>query len=419
MLSKGEKPVFKNKVTEAYHCILPLRMILLARTDPNRFNLIDHLMDHEEEREETKDWFTTERTVVQKLMQQCGEEAVTNLTAAEIRRAVGVLEVNSYEVSEEFRGCFPIGNLLSHSCVPNSCHIWTLAAPYTNTCIATVDIEAGQEVLTTYQIPTMSTLRRRPNLKNGWHFDCTCKRCSSVTELGTNINTLICPACNQPKLLPGNPLQFGSVWRCICGHEVSEEAVKAIVENIINDTKDVTKKQKNDVNAWLKLENASLKLVHPQHEVMLEIIKWLVPVLCRGPNQSLSHFPISLVQKKLSLAQRYFGVLNVVEPGFSKSRVKVLFEIIETQLFLMFHENPGIDLIKENLKRHLVQLTMVIKVLERLGPNKGFETILVYASKSILERIQNILSQIEENRFNLEQCRKGWSLIELWRGGAN
>ena len=58
VLSKGEKPVFKNKVTEAYHCILPLRMILLARTDPNRFNLIDHLMDHEEEREETKDWFT-------------------------------------------------------------------------------------------------------------------------------------------------------------------------------------------------------------------------------------------------------------------------------------------------------------------------------------------------------------------------
>lgn len=112
-----------------------------------------------------------------------------------------------------------------------------------------------------------------------------------MTELGTNINTLICPACSQPKLLPGNPLRFGSVWRCICGHEVSEEAVKAIVENIINDTKDVIKKQKYD--AWLKLENVSLKLVHPQHEVMLEIIKWLVPVLCRGPHQSLSDFPIS------------------------------------------------------------------------------------------------------------------------------
>ena len=67
-----------------------------------------------------------------------------------------------------------------------------------------------------------------------------------------------------------------------------------------------------------------------------------------------------------------------MEPGFSKSRVKALFEIIETQLFLIFQENPGIDLLKENLTRHLVQLTMVIKVLERLGPNKGFETILVH-----------------------------------------
>ena len=48
-----------------------------------------------------------------------------------MRRAVGVLEVNCYEVfsfirrlgtnSCGLRGCFPAASLLSHSCVANRC----------------------------------------------------------------------------------------------------------------------------------------------------------------------------------------------------------------------------------------------------------------------------------------------------------
>ena len=419
VLSAGHKPVCGSTVTEAYHCILPLRMLLLARSDPDRFNLTDHLMDHEEERKGDKDWLITERTVVQKLMQICDAEVMRDLTAADIRRAIGVLEVNSFEVSDELRGCFPISSLLSHSCVPNSCHIWTLDAPYTNTCIAAVDLQAGQELLTTYQIPSTCSLRRRPNLKTGWYFDCTCERCSSLSELGTNMNTLVCPGCKKPSMLPQNPLQSGSVWRCFCGHKVSEKVAISVVANIIKDTNNVIKKQKHNVNAWLKLEKSALKLVHPQHEVMLEIAKWMLPILCRGPNQPTSKFPPSKVQKKLDLAKRYFSVLSVVEPGYSKPRVKALYEIIETELFLMFFKVPKIGGMKDNLIKKMDQLNMVIEVLERLGTNKGFETILVHASKNILVRIEDILSQMEKNSLNLNEWREGWSLIELWKGAEN
>jgi len=416
VLSRGKKPVFDNEVTDSYHCILPLRMVLLARSAPDRFSLADHLMDHEEERRGSEDWATTEQTVVHNLMQNCDGEAVNSLTVAELRRAIGVLEVNSYEVNDGLRGCFPIGSLLSHNCIPNSAHIWTQTAPYTNTCIAAVDLEAGQEVLTTYQIPTTSTLTRRSNLRAGWYFDCTCNRCSSASELGTNINTLICPQCKQAQLSPESPLQFGSVWKCPCGHEVSETVVKQIVENIIDATKDIIDKQRNNVDKWLELEKSSLKLVHPQHEVMLEITKWLVPVLCRGPNQVTSEFPISLVRRKLKLAQSYLSVLDVVEPGFSKLRAKVLYEIIETDLFLMFHDQPGADQIKANLAGHVNQLNMVILVLGRLCPNRGFESILMEASKNILVKIGGIVSQLKADCLNLEDWRDGWSLVELWRG---
>ena len=240
-----------------------------------------------------------------------------------------------------------------------------------------------------------------------------------MSELGTNMNTLVCPGCKKPSMLPQNPLQSGSVWRCFCGHKVSEKVAKSVVDNIIKDTNKVIKNQKHNVNAWLKLEKSALKLVHPQHEVMLEIAKWMLPILCRGPNQPTSKFPPSKVEKKLDLAQRYFSVLSVVEPGYSKPRVKALYEIIETELFLMFFKDPKIGGMKDNLIKKMDQLNMVIEVLERLGTNKGFETILVHASKNILVRIGDILSQMEENSLNLDEWREGWSLIELWRGAEN
>ena len=59
-------------------------------------------------------------------------------TCVQVRRAVGVLEVNCYEVfsfirrlgtnSCGLRGCFPAASLLSHSCVANRCGLGTSAS---------------------------------------------------------------------------------------------------------------------------------------------------------------------------------------------------------------------------------------------------------------------------------------------------
>jgi len=408
VLSRCSKPVFENGETEGYHCILPLRLGFLARNDPDRFNLADHLMDHEEERRGGKDWNTTERTVVQNLMQNCDR------TEAEIRRAVGVLEVNSYEITPGLRACFPIASLLSHSCVANSRHIWSQTPPYTNTCIAAIDLDCGQEVLTTYQVPTTCSLRRRPNLREGWYFDCKCDRCSSLNELDTNINTLMCKECKQPTLLPENTLQYGSIWRCQCGYEVSENTVRASVDNIITQTRNLIENERDNVEKWLKLEETIRKLVHPQHETMLEVAKWLIPILCRAPNKTTAEYPLNLVSRKLDLAQNYLNVLNVVEPGYSKSRVKALYEVVETELFLMFQDNVKVEFRKEILETYKLKLQIVIKVLERLGTNRGFETVIVQASENLLRRLTDIQSYIEDHNTLLDEWREGWSLMELW-----
>ena len=41
-----------------------------------------------------------------------------------------------------------------------------------------------------------------------------------------------------------------------------------------------------NVVLWLELLDLALTRVHPHHEVVIEIAKFLVPILCRGPGQT-------------------------------------------------------------------------------------------------------------------------------------
>ena len=77
-----------------------------------------------------------------------------DFTEAEIMRAIGILEVNSYEVKNYgnflIRGFFPLASLLSHRCVPNSRTVWDQEAPWGNKTIAVTDIKMGDEIFASY-----------------------------------------------------------------------------------------------------------------------------------------------------------------------------------------------------------------------------------------------------------------------------
>ena len=40
---------------------------------------------------------------------------------------------------------------------------------------------------------------RRTRIKNNWNFDCNCIRCKDSTELGTNIDAVLCLKCRKNK----------------------------------------------------------------------------------------------------------------------------------------------------------------------------------------------------------------------------
>jgi hypothetical protein len=70
-----------------------------------------------------------------------------------------------------------------------------------------------------------------------------------------------------------------------------------------------------NVGAWLELDEQAGALVHPQHEIRVEIAKWLVSILCRGPQTTSADYPRHMLLRKMEMAQRQLAVLDVVDPG--------------------------------------------------------------------------------------------------------
>ena len=147
-----------------------------------------------------------------------------SFTADSIFRAVGILDVNAYELHctpgmAGYRALFPLGSLLSHACVANVAVSYEREPPFRATYVACTDIKAGEQVTkqkinfnlifnvlthfgkvcSKYVSPLMCTLRRRPLLREDWYFDCCCRRCSDPTELGSYLGAVLCQSCRTDK----------------------------------------------------------------------------------------------------------------------------------------------------------------------------------------------------------------------------
>jgi len=449
VLSRATSPpqFTEDKETEAYHCILPLRMLLLSRSNPDVFSLADRLMDHEEERSQGSDWQITERTIVRFLLEDCKMAEMDKFTVEQVRRAVGILEVNSYEVhsfvSCGYRGCFPAASLISHGCVANTRHVWSTNPPYTNTCIATVDLEEGDEIITSYHIPTVCSLLRRPKLLAGWYFSCNCNRCASSDELGTNLNSVKCDACGEPSVTPITPLNIGSDWACChCAFRLEEAVVLKRVTAISERIQALAKTDRYNIDSWLSLLDQTETEVHPQHATVIEICKWILPILCRCPQTTTEDYDITLVKRKLDLATRQRTVLDRIDPGIGKSRGKALYEEMETEIFLYVHDKDIVssEEVEPLLDKWMANCRQILNIFDYLGCNQGFELVLCKATANILARCDRLKCSLHfstlEHSVDMHHTtgnikpdkrihqvtdqswakfRHGWSLLQLWK----
>ena len=169
ILANTSPPSFEGEKNDAYHCILPLRVLLQQSDNEDRARLAELLMDHDKERTGQEYWEFSRKNIVPFIQQSCMQGQWSH---DQIMRAVGILEVNAYEINSRIgcgtRGLFPLSSLVNHNCVPNCRMVWSTEAPYQNKVVAAQDIKAGDEIYTSYLRPSMCSLIRRKTLKEGW-----------------------------------------------------------------------------------------------------------------------------------------------------------------------------------------------------------------------------------------------------------
>ena len=77
---------------------------------------------------------------------------------------------------------------------------------------------------------------RCEDIKSCWFFQCSCPRCVSISELGTNLSAGLCqlPGCDGP-VLPVDTSLDCQLWSCgLCGHQVDRETVSDVVKELGN-----------------------------------------------------------------------------------------------------------------------------------------------------------------------------------------
>ena len=133
---------------------------------------------------------------------------------------------------------------------------------------------------------------------------------------------------------------YNSNWKCqSCRSEIPWDEVQTISEHFMGTTGtccrqrlihlfhfhlekvlSAAKDSRYDVEVFLNVYEEARKVVHPQNEIICEIAKWLLPILCRDKVKPTSEFPRSQLEFKRNLALEQVRVSETIQPGHNKCK---------------------------------------------------------------------------------------------------
>ena len=104
---------------------------------------------------------------------------------------------------------------------------------------AKVHIKKNEEITINYVPPYEDTLTRRQTLKEGWYFECNCKRCADPTEFGAMTSAIKClVGCGleSAHMVPKDSLDEDTAWICDgCGAATNKDRVDDVMEKVKNE----------------------------------------------------------------------------------------------------------------------------------------------------------------------------------------
>uniref|UniRef100_A0A182MZA2 SET domain-containing protein n=1 Tax=Anopheles dirus TaxID=7168 RepID=A0A182MZA2_9DIPT len=314
-------------------CITPLRVLLAKEADEARWtHEIEPMEYHDAERRESANWKVDENNIVAFLRGPC--KLADRFPVELVQRAIGLLDVNAFEGRTcngySLRGLYPQLAIMAHNCVPNVVHSIHPSDGFRLEARVAVDVPEGEKLYTTYTYTLTGTVARQSILKMSKFFTCRCTRCLDPTELGTHFSTLLCSKCNGGFITSTDPLDENAEWKCAqCCFKTSGAAVQKAVMTIHNEIDELAclEYESNRLEAYETVYKKYRSVLHPLHFINTSVRHSLIELYGRIPGYEMVELPDVLLERKVELCRSILRVLDVFEPGKSRARAMVLYEL--------------------------------------------------------------------------------------------
>ncbi|CAL8109914.1 unnamed protein product [Orchesella dallaii] len=384
-------PPFRSPII--HKCVFILRCLLLKSKNLTSWEKLNAMADNGEERRNKPICINSDKKIMENFRKFFPNG---DFSEEDVIRISGIVDVNAHSFPIRINdrptsvcNLYSRTSLMAHSCIPNAS--WSAdksLSSLTLTIRANVPISKGEMISVAYvegQLLVCTLQRLIPNEINGM-FICRCPRCLDPTENSTYIGALKCPSCEHGYLLPIDPVDSFSSWKCDNGNNGTSCCTSSATSvaninrsddtNVENDdrirSKDGCSVVLDDETIMEMIEEAEMmcgytkmdfgsdsvpeeslsllkefveeysgKILHPNHYILQEVdVRILKGEFAKGL-RVLSD--VELIQF-LERCERLFTLSNALTPGYCEYRA-----------FLQFHFSQGLlSLEKRKKKRNFV-----------------------------------------------------------------
>lgn len=359
--------------------------------------------DHEAERKESETWTADDTNIVQYIR---GPLKLTRFPSELIQKVIGILEVNAFEGrtlnDNPVRCLFPKLAIFSHSCVPNLTHSISLDGSFKMTCRSAIDVPEGSVLNTTYCYTLWGTRKRQEYLKRSKFFVCRCARCQSPDELGTHFSSLKCNRCDPGLICTTDPYEPSAEWKCSnCDFKTTGKNVDKMIAAI---EEEISRVEYLEYDAVRLQETERLfkryrSVFHPNHFIQTALRQQLIQMYGQVEGYEMLELPDVLLEHKLELCRYVLNVLDVIEPGKSRARAMMLFEL---HVPMIFHAKSlyanGLlegEALREKFREVMQVLRECKEILDWEDPNSS-EGFCAKIAEGALVQLQDSLNGIED-----------------------
>lgn len=384
-------------------CITPLRMLFAKEEHPERWDAELSVMEyHNDSRKDGATWNQDEQNVVKYLRGPCGLK--DRFTEEVIQQVIGILDINAFEVRTakgySGRGLYPRLGVMAHSCVPNVVHSIHPSDGFRLIARVAIDIPEGEKLYTVYTYTLTGTSTRQAALKSSKYFTCRCPRCLDPTELGTHFSSLKCQKCDNGLIISSDPLDDEAEWKCTgCEFKTRGAAVQKAIQVMQAEIDMLSGMEYGPerLAAFEKLYKKYRSVLHPLHFIKTSIRHSLIELYGRVPGYEMPELPDILLERKIELCRDILWVLNYFEPGKTRSRAMILYELHGPIVMLAQSQYRQGILSGEPLKKKLEEAALMLQecssILEWEDPASP-EGILANVAKQSLEQLRESIKVI-------------------------